>query len=174
MKSSLTKALVVSSLLATSGIAMAATQGTLGAESSGEVVISVTTVDQIKISGLTDIALAEAPSGEYMGTSGACVYRNASGSYTLRADGSGTNNAFVLSDGGTYAIPYTVNYDDGNGSVPVSAATTLLGRKNANTAAPDCGGSSNGVISVSVAQADIASVPAGTYSGTLTLTVAPE
>lgn len=174
MSFSFTKKALITTVLLSSTASWAATQGVLGSSSSGDLVISVRTIDQISISGLKDIVLAQDATGNFIGQSGACVYRNATGTYSIRALGSGNNSSFELSDGGANTIAYDLNYDDGNGAMAMSPATTLRGRYNANTSAPDCEGDSNGTISVSVAQADISAVPAGNYSGTLTLTVSPE
>jgi len=152
----------------------AANQGTLGATSTGDLTISMTTENQISITNLQDIALADNGSGDFTGASPACVYRNGTGSYTITASGSGPANAFTLTDGSSNTLPYTVTYDDGTGAQTMAAATALTGRINADTSSKTCANGDNGNIAVSVASTDVAAVPAGTYTGTLTLTVSPE
>jgi hypothetical protein len=153
---------------------LAANQGNLGATSSGDLAITMTTEDQIQISNLEDIALADGGSGDFTGSSPACIYRNGTGAYTLTAAGSGADNAFTLSNGGADSLAYTLTYDDGTGAQTLATGTALSGRTGADTASKTCASGNNGNIDVTVAAANINSVPAGTYTGTLVLTVSPE
>lgn len=166
--------LLIASAVFSLGAVQAATDGTLGATSTGTVVISVATASQIQVSGLSDIALALQGSGDVTGDTAACVYRNGAGTYTITATGSGASSAFEISDGGVNTMDYTVTYDDGTGVQALAASTVLAGRSNADLASPTCAGGSNGTIAATVAAADFSGAPAGTYTGTLTLVVAPE
>lgn len=166
--------IVTAALVALSVPVWAANQGSLGATSTGDLTISMTTEDQIQISNLEDIALADSGSGDFSGTSPACIYRNGTGAYTLTASGSGVANAFTISDGGANNLAYDITYDDGTGAQTLAAATALVGRTNADTASKTCASGNNGTISINVAAASVLAVPAGTYTGSLTLTVSPE
>ncbi len=174
LKSLRTLALGATAIAIIGNSAFAANQGALGGTSSGDLTISMTTEDQIQISNLEDIALADSGSGDFVGNSSACIYRNGTGAYTLTAIGSGASNAYTLSDGSTNSLAYALTYDDGTGAQTMSAAAALTGRINADTASKSCASGNNGSIDVTVAAADLDAVPAGTYTGTLTLTVSPE
>lgn len=166
--------ILTAAVVALSAPAWAANQGSLSATSSGDLTISMTTEDQIQISNLEDIALADSGSGDFAGASPACIYRNGTGSYTLTASGSGDANAFTISDGGANNLSYDITYDDGTGAQALAAGNALAGRTNADTASKTCAGGNNGSISINIAAADVSAVPAGTYTGSLTLTVSPE
>jgi len=157
--------------VATGGFA--ATQGTTGFTSSGDLDISLTVNDEVKISNLVDINLPPFGGTDVTGTSDACIYRNGGGDYLITATGSGAANAFQLTDG-TNSVNYSVNYDDGTGSSSL-ASGVALSRTNAAEDDDDCVtfGADNATIDVTVAAADASALPAAVYSGTLTLLVAP-
>lgn len=170
--------LLISTAVAAFGISTAqgATQGVLEASSTGDIRISLMTASQIRISNLSDIALTFTPGNDSTGSSPACIYRNGAGGYNLNASGSGTGNAFTLSDGGANILPYSVSFNDGTGRNTLTTAIPLSGRTNANTSSVDCSGGAmnNGVIDVTIVSTDVDAAPAGTYSGVLTLVVSPE
>jgi hypothetical protein len=106
-----------------------------------------------------------------------CVYSTAtSGRYTITARGSGTNGAFTLANGSN-ALPYEVqwgsaaNLSSGSALSPnVAFATTTTNQSNSNCNQPASLTASLIVILRASAEQ---SVQAGSYSGTLTLLVAP-
>jgi hypothetical protein len=157
--------------LATSGFA--ATQGTTGFTSTGDLDISLVVDDEVKISNLSDIILPGFTGTDVSGTSAACVYRNTGTSYNITATGSGAANAFTLTDG-TTTVNYSVTYDDGDGADSLATGVALLA-DNASDTNNDCatGPGNNGSIEVTVTAANAAVLPAATYTGTLTLLVAP-
>ena len=128
----------------------------------------------VKVSGLNDIALIVRSDGGASGSTTACIYRNGTGSYMVTANGSGVANAFTLSDGNSGVIPYSVTFDDGNGAEPLTKDTTLTGLTGANTLSMNCNGGTNATIDVAVSATDFIGAPAGDYTGTLTLIIAPE
>ncbi len=151
----------------------AATQGSTGFTSTGDLDISLTVNDEVKISNLVDINLAPFSGTDVTGTSDACIYANGGGEYQITATGSGAANAFQLTDG-TNSVNYSVSYDDGTGASSLASGVALL-RTNAAEDDDDCVtlGDDNATIDVTVAAADASVLPAATYSGTLTLLVAP-
>ncbi len=174
MSNSLQRIAIGGAILAmTSTTVYAATQGTTGFTSTGDLLITVTVSDEVKISNLVDIDLGGFVGVDLTGTSPACIYRNTGTTYNLTATGSGPANAFQLTDG-TDVVAYTVEYDDGTGFSSM-ATGVALGADNAEVANDDCvtAGSDNGSIQVTVAAAVAAALPAATYTGTLTLLVAP-
>ena len=157
-----------------SSVALAATDGVVGFNSTGTVDISLDVNDEVRISNLTDINLGVFAGVDAVGSSAACVYRNGTGNYNLTASGDGAAGAFTLTDG-TNTVPYSVTYDDGSGAAAATAGAVLAGLTGADPASDTCAGTgNNGTIEVTVAAADAAGLPAATYAGVLTLLVAPE
>ena len=157
---------------ATSGFA--ANQGTTGFTSTGDLDITLTVSDEVKISNLSDITLPGFTGTDVSGTSEACVFRNSGASYNITATGSGTGNAFSLTDG-TSTVPYSVTYDDGSGPAGLATGVALAADNAETTDNDDCAslGANNGSIEVTVTAAAAAGLPAATYTGVLTLLVAP-
>ena len=160
--------------MTTTGVVIAATQGTVGGISTGDLDIDVTINDEVQISNLTDLT------GTFTGvdmtlTDTACVYRNAGGDYTVTAQGDGAANAFTITDGAT-VVPYTVQWSSDGGTTFESLATSVTSASHTGNAAPDCSAAPAGdnvTIQVDLAAIDLVAAAAGTLSGTLTLTVAP-
>ncbi|HEY9033719.1 MAG TPA: hypothetical protein VIN71_07275 [Pseudomonadales bacterium] len=158
--------------------AIAATDGTLGNPSTGDIAITLTIDDLVQISRLNDITFgAYAGSGNLTATEAFCVYRNGTGLYqvTLTGDSDGLGGPgtdfFVTS--GANVLPYTVDYDDGSGALAVTSATPVTTRQGHQTL-PDCGVADNTSLTVTLLEADLQAAVAGAYAGTLTLVVAPE
>lgn len=141
-----------------------------GSESTDSLAITLDLRDRIRISNLQNIYLSKNPSGSYAGGTGACVYRNSGSYYNVTA--SGNNGGFFLSNQ-VSKFPYLVYYSDGQSLTLMRNGFPLSNRKNADNRAPDCHGTSNAYIHVSVEAKAINSVPAGHYTGILTLLVAP-
>src|SRR6185312_11899402 len=104
-------ALLTCCALSLPGVAIAATQGTLGSTSTGSVSISATVPGRVQISGLTDIAFGTVdPTSAASQSENVCVWSNTSGrGYQVTATGSGASNAFTLTDG-TNTLPYSVEW----------------------------------------------------------------
>lgn len=162
----------------------AATQGTTGATSEGTLDITLNVLDEVRISNLTDITLGDFVGADLTGSSDACIYRSGTGLYQITAEGSGAANAFELSDGGTNTVEYTVSFQEVGAatSTDLTSGTPVSGTAGdpaSETCAnpdpdPTAGPLNTATISVTVAQGDLAALPAASYSGTLTLSVAPE
>lgn len=164
----------VAVMIAANGFA--ATQGTVGATSTGDLDISLTILDEVRISNLADITLGTFLGADLAGTSPACVFRSGTGNYEITASGDGgaTGDQFALADGAN-SVDYTVTYDDGTGPAALTSGTVLTGQTGGDPASDTCAGTGdNGTIAVNVLAADMSGLPAGAYTGTLTLTVAPE
>ncbi|MFK8017028.1 MAG: hypothetical protein AB8G17_16515 [Gammaproteobacteria bacterium] len=154
--------------------ASAAVDGSVGFNSTGSVDISLTVNDEVRISNLTDINLGVFGGADAIGSSDACVYRNGTGAYRITASGSGAGGAFSLTDG-TNSVGYAVEFDDGTGAVAMGASTPMIGRTGADATSATCATTgNNATVTTTVTATDAASLPAGTYTGTLTLLVAPE
>ena len=174
---------MVALLLATvfSSLSFAATQGTLGATSSGSVAISITKSARARISNLNDLTLAawEEGVGAISLTDDMCVYSTRpNGSYRVTASGSGTASAFSLANGANL-LPYTVTWNSGGAGALANTGTALTTTVasaaflNASTTSPTCTGGDTARLIVGVTAAAMTAAVEGSYVGTLTLLVAP-
>lgn len=153
---------------------MAATQGLLGPTSTGTLDINLDINNLVMVSNLGDINLGTySGTGNLTGSDSFCVYRNGAGNYNITMNGSGGSGAYLLNDGGTNNLPYTVSFTNGSAN-SMTASTALTAQANANTTSTTCGGSDNVSVGVTVTNASLAAAPAGTYTGSLTVIVAPE
>ncbi len=175
-------ALVVATTLALAGSpALASTQGTLGATSTGSVTISVTVPNRTQISGLTDVTFTNAdPTTTAISAQSDCVWSNTlTKGYSIKATGSGTSSAFTLASGALTPVPYSVQWNPSSGQTSgtaLAAGTASAGLVSTATT-PTCssGPTSTSSLVVSIAPADLQTmVAATTYTGTLTLLVTPQ
>lgn len=173
----------VALLLATAaaGTAQAATDGSLGATSTGSVVINASVAGRVQISKLRDVTFTAVDAGlDQQDAQNVCVWSNTSGrKYNITARGSGTGNAFTLASGALPVVPYSVEWAQTTGQTSgtaLSTGTALTGQASVATA-PTCasGPATSASLIVKMAAADLQNMQAGAvYGGTLTLVVAPE
>jgi hypothetical protein len=161
--------------------ALASTQGSFGATSTGSVNINASVPGRVRISGLSDINFSNAdPSANASNAQNVCVWSNTSTKgYTITATGSGAANAFTLTSGALAPVPYTVEWAGSSGQTSgtsLTAGSTLTGQTSSATN-QDCsaGPASSASLVVSIGSSNLQAMTAGvTYNGTLTLLVAPE
>src|SRR5690349_12507525 len=166
--------------VALSGTADAATQGTLGTTSTGSVTISASVPSRIQLTGLTDVAFTnQDPAVAASNAQNVCVWSNsATNGYYVTATGSGAGSAFTLANG-ALTVPYSVEWAGSSGQTSgtaLTAATALHGLTSAATN-PTCasGPASSASLIVKISSASLQGMQAAaTYTGTLTLVVAPE
>lgn len=163
-----------------SGTAMAATQGSLGTTSTGSVSISASVPNRIQLTGLNDIALTnQDPSVAAANAQSVCVWSNTSTKgYYVTASGSGTASAFTLANGAS-TVPYSVEWagSSGQSSGTTLVASTALHGLTSTATNPTCasGPTSSASLIVRISTANLQAMQASTtYTGTLTLVVAPE
>lgn len=165
--------------LAMPGAAFAATQGTAGSTSTGSISISATVPGRVQLSGLSDVAFGTVdPTVAAAQAEDVCVWSNTSGrGYTVTATGSGTSNAFTLSDG-TNTIPYSVEWagSSGQSSGTALVSGTGLGGLSSTATNPTCsaGPIASASLIVRMSAASLQAAVASSYLGTLTLVVAPQ
>lgn len=159
--------------------AIASSQGTAGSTSSGSVAISATVPGRVQISGLTDLAFGTVdPASPASKNEDLCVWSNTSGrAYEVTATGSGASNAFTLTDG-TNTLAYAVQWAGTSGKTSgsaLTAGTALTGLTSAATD-PTCsaGTPASASLIVNMTSANLQAAVASTYTGTLTLVVAPQ
>jgi hypothetical protein len=166
-------------MTAITATADAATQGSLGATSTGTVGVTATVPARVQISGLSDFAFGTLdPSTAASSAENVCVWSNtATKGYNLTATGDGASNAFTLTNG-TTTLAYAVEWAGTSGQTTGSALTTNNPKTGltSTATAPNCLSSTTAslVVKFSTAQMQAAVGGATAYSGTLTLLVAPE
>lgn len=160
--------------------ALAATDGVLGAQSSGSINISASVANRVRITGLTDVSFLNQDAGiASTNSQNICVWSNtATKGYSIRATGSGAANAFTLSSGAS-SVGYSVQWNGASGSTTgtvLSAGATSTGYTSTAThQSCSTGVASSASLIVGIGTTDLSSMQAGlTYTGTLTLLVSPE
>ena len=162
---------VIASLTAISGVAIAATDGTTGAQSSGSSDVTVTKQQIVRITGVDNIefgALGFLTAAESV-ASAMCIYSSAGG-YNVTA--SSTTGYALTSGDATTDVAYTATWNGAN-----LVLDTALGGQAGNSTEIDCASdtdNSNATLAVTLDTASFNSAEAATYTGTLTLTIAPE
>lgn len=161
--------------------ASAATDGTLGSQSTGTVTINASVPDRVRISGLEDVNFTsiDPASTNVFNTQDVCLWSNtATRGYSLTATGSGAVDAFELSAGGL-TVPYSVEWAGTTGAttgVTLSAGSAASGFiSTATHQLCNTGPSNSASLIVRLADADLSTMQSGqTYTGLLTLLVQPE
>jgi hypothetical protein len=157
-----------------SGVAEAASDGILGAASSGTTLVTLTIPEQFRISKMKDISLGSFSGQDLSGSTDVCVYSNGPGAYQVRITGS--TGGFKLENADhSGQIPMNVGWHDAAGAagaMPVShgAASPMT---SANTQSADCAQGANANLSVAVDRTAMASAAPGVYSNTLTVMIEP-
>lgn len=160
--------------------AAAPTQGTLGATSTGIINISASVPNRARITGLSDVAFTnQDPNTAASNAQNVCVWSNtATKGYTITATGSGTSNAFTLTNG-TTTVPYSVawaassNQTSGSALVAGTASGSLT--STATQQACTSGPTASASLIVGISTTDLGGMVAGSsYTGTLTLLVTPQ
>jgi hypothetical protein len=166
------------SLVASS--AGAATQGTLGATSSGSITITASVANRAQITGLSDVTFSAVdPGTAATNAQSDCVWTNtATKGYSITATGSGSGGAFTLING-ALSVPYSVQWAASTGQSTGTALTagTALPGMTSTAVNPTCSTSPTTTSSliVGITAANLQSMTAGTsYTGTLTLLVTPQ
>jgi len=162
------------------GTALAASQGTLGTTSTGSISIGASVPNRVQISNLADVSFTnQDPSVAASNAQNVCVWSNSSTKgYNITATGSGPANAFTLSNGAA-TVPYSVEWAGSSGQssgTALSSGSALTGLTSTATN-PTCsaGPSSSASMVVKITSASLQGMQAATsYTGTLTLVVAPE
>lgn len=166
--------------LLANGTALAASQGSLGTTSTGSIQIGASVPNRVQISGLSDVSFAnQDPATAAANAQNVCVWSNTSTrGYNVTASGSGASSAFTLASGAA-TVPYSVEWSGSSGQSSGSALTsgTALTGLTSTAASATCasGASSSASLIVRISSANLQTMQAATtYTGTLTLVVAPE
>ena len=176
--------LAVCGLASATSSAFAATQGTAGLTSTGTVTINATISPRVDITNLSDVTFTDSDLGPIINTasqstkaSNVCVWsNNADRSYYITASGSGASNAFTLANSTNPVIPYEVYWSATSGQTTGTQLTTATksAKLTSNALLPNCGGGTSASLVVGIQGSDAnAMLASTTYSGVLTLLVAP-
>lgn len=164
-----------SALLASAG-AFPASDGTLGADSTAEITISLNIEERVQVSGLDDIALGTyAGTGDLEGASSFCVYRNGSGLFDLTVTSTNADGGAFRATDGTDFIAYTVRVDDsidasrGRRAASGSTVTGLSG----SGSSTNCGGAEQAALAVTFSEAALQAAPSGNFSDVIVVRVEP-
>lgn len=158
------------------GDAIAATDGTLGANSTGTTVVSLQIADRVQITSVNDIALgAWAGSADLVGASNFCVYRSGGNNYrlTLTTDtGAFQVDSVTASDSIVFTAKVDDDADASDGeamSYNTASAVALVG-----SSSYTCGGADNAQLLVTFAEAALqGATTANDYQATVTIFVEP-
>ena len=164
----------------TAGDAVAATQGSLGSTSTGSITIGASVPNKVQLSGLTDVSFTnQDPATPAANAQNVCVWSNTgTKGYNVTATGSGASNAFTLANA-ALTVPYIVEWAGSSGQpsgTSLTSGTALTGlTSTATNATCSSGATSSASLIVRISAANLQTMKAATtYTGTLTLVVAPE
>lgn len=166
--------------LACSTQAVAATQGSLGATSTGSVAITASVPSRARITGLTDVDFTgQDPATAASSSQSVCVWSNtATKAYTVTASGSGASSAFTLSNGAT-TVPYSVQWASTSGQTSGTVLATGTASASLTSAATNqtcaSGPAASASLIVGITTANLSTMAAGSsYTGSLTLLITPQ
>lgn len=154
---------------------MAATDGQLGATSTGDLTITLDVGDEVLISNLADIALIESTPDNFVGTlSSICVYSNsATQGYNLTVTATGGSFGLV---NGAAILSFGLEWIDDNAQTPFSGTPNIIydvpltGLTGDGSQDCQAGGKTAGI----QVTASGSNLTAGQYSQTILLQIAPE
>lgn len=176
------RAVTLIALITLTTDAFAASDGTVGSTSTGQSTITLTIPEYVIVRNMNDFAL-----GSWNGT--AAIDSNddisiagnddqGTPTYQVTLSGSGAASAFTISRTAPAvgpALAYTVAFNDQTGTAGGAAATAtvaITGQTGIHTALDTV--TTNANIRVQISLAALQAAPRGSYSGTLTIVVAPE
>lgn len=161
--------------------AWSATQGTLGATSTGTINITLTVPSQAQITGLTDVTFTnQSPSVAASNAQNICVYSNtATKGYTVTATGNGASNAFTLTSAALTPIPYSVQFAGTSGQTSGTSLLTGVASTGFTSTAvnPTCSSAplTTASLIVGITTTNLQLAQAGaSYTGILTLLITPQ
>ena len=173
----LSHAAFAAALLA-AGPVLAASDGTLGATSTGSSNISLTVAAAVKISGVNDITLNASGVGggpTLEGSDAVCIYSSVGSNHSYKITATSNSTSFkVMDSANTSSIPYTVGFVPGIN--PTAWDTLTYGTPTnsfSGSGSQNCGGANNATFRVTFSSSDLAAASSGTYTSVLNLLVEP-
>lgn len=173
--------IIITILLLANKFVWSATQGSLGATSTGTVTITLTVPNRAQITGLTDVTFSnQNPAAAASNAQNICVFSNtATKGYSVTASGDGAANAFTLASGVLTPIPYTVQFAGTSGQTSGTALTSGAAATGFTSTAVNAtcstAPSTTASLIVGISSASLQLAQAGaSYTGTLTLLITPQ
>lgn len=160
--------------VAVSGVSMAATNGSVGATSTGTVVINATIPKLIRITDLADITITPTNTATGFnpatGSSPACVRQNgAAATYGIVA--TSANGSFQLVNGVLAPVTYSLTW----GGTALAYSTALAAQTPESNTLGSCTATAGKLgVAITAAALDGAVGSATAYTDTVTLVVTPE
>ena len=169
-KKTLTTGIAASAILA-GGISTALA---LGPTDDADIDIDAVVPNLVNLTGADDMDLGTwSGSGDMSDDDDVCVWSSTNG-YNVTATGDGAAGAFTLSDGSN-TLAYTVAWDDiDTQDQSLTSGVALTGQSTDATSVVCAVGGDTANVGVTITEAAVAAAPAGSYSGTLSVTVAAE
>jgi hypothetical protein len=154
--------------------AHAANDGNLGATSTGDIDITLTIPNLARISRLDNIVYNWI-GGDVSVSESFCVF-SSTRLYTIQANSAnGTGTTFRMTNAGNgQFVPYEVDWTDTGGTADNMDHGVPLASQATTANSVTCNNGDNTTLTVRMLGTDIASVPAATYTDTLTLVVTPQ
>ena len=166
---------LVASLTALTGIAMAASDGTLGGTTRGESVLSMTKDQAVQITNVGDIALGVRGvlAANAVESDDVCVF-SSTGGYGVTILSTTNGTSFALTAGGNTDIPYSITWATTIDTTPATMvygdiSTTMTGNSTDTT----CDAGTNATFEITVTAADFNAADPGAYGDTLILLIEP-
>jgi len=159
--------------------AFAATNGAVGASSTGTSTVTAFVGSLVRVTAIDDLALGTwTGTGSLSTADNVCIWTT-TGGYNVTATGDGgAGTDFELSNGAAGSLAYSVKWDDAPSSATLTTMTTgtaLTGQvSGANTTDCNAGANLSATVSVEIAEGALTAADSGSYSGVLTLVIAPE
>ncbi|TVS13891.1 MAG: hypothetical protein EA417_15975 [Gammaproteobacteria bacterium] len=155
--------------------AVAMVQAAPGETSAGAVEVSVNLGGRVWLTRINDIDLGTySGTGDAMGTSRMCVYRNDTGLYNITATSAHADGSVFQAAGDGAFLPYQVIFRDAAGTTfdDLQSGQRLTGLQGQNFALL-CLFTNNAQLAVRFAQEDLQAAPPGAYQDVITLLVEP-
>jgi hypothetical protein len=167
-------ATVIAGLISTS--VFAATDGSMGSTSTGQIDLDLQVLDSVEISALNDIdfnTYGGTDVGDINAGDAYCVFVNGGDDYTITP--TSTNGKFSLIGVLGDEIDYTVKLvGAATGAASASAVGYNIASSTfAGSSARDCGSADNGSVDINIVESQISAASTDTYSDTLVLLVSP-
>lgn len=162
----------------TSTSAFAASDGTLGVDSTGTIDVLLQKGNLVQISKLTNldfgIVTAMLPATTNTASGNACVFSTVGGYQIDVTSAYPSGVQLQMDDGSGNRMDYSLDFNDGTTTQALFPTSSTL-HVGGNTVATDCGGAPNvnSTITASVTDVQFNAAPAGIYSDTVTLLVSP-
>jgi len=169
---------LIASLAGFSTVSLAATDGTLGATSSGTSAVGVTKTAAVMVTGIDDYAFVTdgiATADEVL-TNTLCVH-SSGGLYNVTLTSANTDGTAFRMISGTDFLEYAVAWDDlVTGAVPAPTTNgTAITAQNGSQVDTDCStNGDNATLELTLVAATYNAARAGSYTDTLTIAIAPE